>query len=186
MAESAWSLELRKSSTEGVYMDLETEVSNRSSLCSRRGMDVWNRRRHHAVGRLSFQNPRFTLESYTHPCNREVPLPCLPGPSDEVPSCVLGPDQYPEGPSTQYLRFLVPKSIQGMVLGTRSLKYFGTWTLWVGHSSCTRQSPRSSCGTGGRHVSASPWRQPVVLLRGAVRDTGRSMGLTIVGAQKTA
>ena len=32
----------------------------------------------------------------------------------------------PEGPSTQYLRTLVPKAIKGMVLRTRNLKY---WVL---------------------------------------------------------
>ena len=30
---------------------------------------------------------------------------------------------YPEGPSTQYLRTLVPNTIKGMVFGTRDLKY---------------------------------------------------------------
>ena len=34
--------------------------------------------------------------------------------------------QSPEGPSTQYLRTLVPKAIKGMVFGTRVLKY---WVL---------------------------------------------------------
>ena len=33
---------------------------------------------------------------------------------------------YPEGPSTQYLRTLVPKAINGMVFGTRVLNY---WVL---------------------------------------------------------
>ena len=32
----------------------------------------------------------------------------------------------PEGPSTQYLRFLVPNTMKGMVSGTRNLKY---WVL---------------------------------------------------------
>ena len=30
----------------------------------------------------------------------------------------------PEGPSTQYLRSLVPNTITGMVFGTRNLKYW--------------------------------------------------------------
>ena len=33
---------------------------------------------------------------------------------------------HPEGPSTQYLRFLVPKSFKGVVFGTRKLEY---WVL---------------------------------------------------------
>ena len=37
---------------------------------------------------------------------------------------------FPEGSSAQYLRSLVPKTIEGMVFGTRDLKV-GTWTLWV-------------------------------------------------------
>ena len=42
----------------------------------------------------------------------------------------LGPIVYnPEGPSTQYLRFQSPNTINSMVLGTRSLNY---WVL--GHS----------------------------------------------------
>ena len=36
------------------------------------------------------------------------------------------PNRNPEGPSTQYLRTLVPDTIKSMVLGTRSLKY---WVL---------------------------------------------------------
>ena len=40
--------------------------------------------------------------------------------------CVLEAPKYPEGPSTQYLRFLVPKTILLMVFGTRDLKY---WVL---------------------------------------------------------
>ena len=35
-------------------------------------------------------------------------------------------DRIPEGPSTQHLRTLVPKAIDGMVFGTRVLKY---WVL---------------------------------------------------------
>ena len=30
---------------------------------------------------------------------------------------------YPEGPSTQYLRFLVPKTVKVSGFGTRNLKY---------------------------------------------------------------
>ena len=31
---------------------------------------------------------------------------------------------YPEGPSTQYLRTLIPKIIKSMVFGARNLKYW--------------------------------------------------------------
>ena len=37
---------------------------------------------------------------------------------------------YPEGPSTQYLRALVPKAINGMVFGTRVLKYWVLGPSW--------------------------------------------------------
>ena len=36
----------------------------------------------------------------------------------------------PEGPSTQYLRTLVPRTISLMAFGTRVLEILGTWTLW--------------------------------------------------------
>ena len=39
---------------------------------------------------------------------------------------MAGPKHYPEGPSTQYLRTLVPKTIPLMVFATRVLKY---WVL---------------------------------------------------------
>ena len=44
--------------------------------------------------------------------------------------------QYPEGPSTQYLRFLVPKTIPSMVFGTRILKYWVLGPLGIGMSGC--------------------------------------------------
>ena len=34
------------------------------------------------------------------------------------------PNPNPEGPSTQYLRFLVPNTIKGMVLGNRDLQHW--------------------------------------------------------------
>ena len=39
---------------------------------------------------------------------------------------LLVAEYHPEGPSTQYFRTLVPKTIEGMIFGTRSLKY---WVL---------------------------------------------------------
>ena len=45
---------------------------------------------------------------------------------NELRSKVLKGISYPEGPSTQYLRTLVPKTIPLMVFGTKGLKY---WVL---------------------------------------------------------
>ena len=41
-----------------------------------------------------------------------------------VGATIVGPIPYPEGPSTQYLRLLVPKTIP--LVGTKDLKY---WVL---------------------------------------------------------
>ena len=52
-------------------------------------------------------------------------------------SCIVGPGSIPEGPSTQYLRTLVPKAIKGMILGTRVLKSllgpsgYDSQTVWI-------------------------------------------------------
>ena len=44
---------------------------------------------------------------------------------------VSGPSEFPKGPSTQYLRALIPNTIKVMVFGTRDKKILGTWILWV-------------------------------------------------------
>ena len=36
----------------------------------------------------------------------------------------------PEGPSTQYVRTLVPRAIKNMVFGTRDLKYWVLGPSW--------------------------------------------------------
>ena len=42
--------------------------------------------------------------------------------------------RFPEGPSTQYLRSVVPKTIPlRNGFGDQSLQILGTWTLWVLH-----------------------------------------------------
>ena len=38
----------------------------------------------------------------------------------------------PEGPSTQYSRTMAPKTIEGVVLGTRDLKYLGLGSSGLG------------------------------------------------------
>ena len=49
----------------------------------------------------------------------------------------LEPDDFiPEGPSTQYFRTLVLKTIPLVAFGTRVLNYLGTWTLWDTYSPC--------------------------------------------------
>ena len=40
---------------------------------------------------------------------------------------------YPEGPSTQYLKTLIPTAIKGMVFGTRVLKHWVLGPSGVGH-----------------------------------------------------
>ena len=49
--------------------------------------------------------------------------------------------QDPEGPSTQYLRILVPKAIKGMVFGTRVLK---CWVLGPSGGGAAGQGVRRS------------------------------------------
>ena len=56
----------------------------------------------------------------------------------------LALSHYPEGPSTQYLRTLVPNTIQGMAFGTRILKY---WVL----------GPSGLCGS---HLPMTPPGHP--------------------------
>ena len=48
----------------------------------------------------------------------------------------------PEGPSTHFLRFLVPNTLKGMVFGTRNLKYWvlGLWELDLGTLKPTSES----------------------------------------------
>ena len=65
----------------------------------------------------------------------------------------------PEGPSTQYLKFLVPKTILVMVFGTRVLKMLGTWTLWVSvHAWPVSAQPRASFANPGPRNSPPPRR----------------------------
>ena len=54
----------------------------------------------------------------------------MASPDDQTPG-TIGPT-YPEGPSTQYLRTLVPNTIRGMVVGSKGLKYWvlGPSGLW--------------------------------------------------------
>ena len=52
---------------------------------------------------------------------------------------------YPEGPSTQYLRILVPNTIESMVFGTRDLKYWVLGPSGLGSSAAAE----SWCGLWG-------------------------------------
>ena len=56
---------------------------------------------------------------------------------------------FPKGPSTQYLRSLVPNTIKSMVFGTRNLKYWvlGPSGLHRGSFKDTILKPRTSTST---------------------------------------
>ena len=57
-------------------------------------------------------------------------------PDTDTPTHLLS--EYPEGPSTRYLRLLVPKPIPPMVFGTRDHKYWVLGPSRVGMDSSER------------------------------------------------
>ena len=68
----------------------------------------------------------------------------------------------PEGPSTQYIRTLVPKAIKGRVFGTRVLKCWvlgpcGYWSSWAFVGASRARNPPRSCGPC---CLGSPARRP--------------------------
>ena len=70
--------------------------------------------------------------------SRQSPVPW--GPKwPQVGPVYIGPQSKGLGPSTQYLRTLVPKAIKGRVFGTRVLKY---WVLGIS-GTITRRPERS-------------------------------------------
>ena len=73
--------------------------------------------------------------------------------------------EYPEGPSTQYSRTLVPKAIKGMVFGTRVLTY---WAL--GPSGIARLATEVKAGGRPRRGQEDPSLVEAGGLRGVRRQ----------------
>ena len=65
-------------------------------------------------------------------------------------------EHYPEGPSTQDFRTLVPNTIESMVFWNQRPQLLGTWTLWVSHGQdCAREPHMGYLGS-----TRVPFRSP--------------------------
>ena len=85
-------------------------------------------------------------------------------------------EAFPEGPSTQYFRFLVPKTIFFMVFGTRVLKYWVLGPSGFAHGAFETASthPRQpSCRAHKRRQLDHEIVQPVRIIRPTLAITSR-------------